>query len=79
MTSLTKESAARLQKILSKRIGRELTEAELEQTYDSLMGFAIALIELTEPPIEKPPGLKKTRKHIKLPIASKEENILQYV
>ncbi len=66
MIKPTPESAAKLQKILSKRIGRELSNEELEEAYDALMGFAIALVELdsNEP---------------KYPIANTNPNVLQYV
>ncbi|OGG13503.1 hypothetical protein A2773_03285 [Candidatus Gottesmanbacteria bacterium RIFCSPHIGHO2_01_FULL_39_10] len=46
MANLTQESAIKLQKILTKRFGRELTQEELEQSYDALMGFAVALVEM---------------------------------
>ncbi len=46
MRSLTKESSTKLQKILSKRAGRELDEEELNQAYEALMGFAEALMDL---------------------------------
>lgn len=44
-------SVQRLQKILSKRLGRELLEEELVEAYDVLMEFAFALanLEPTEP------------------------------
>lgn len=70
MASLTKESANKLQRILSKRFGRELSEIELEQAYDALMGFAEALVDLDTPNIE--PEHKR-------PIASNKESIIQYV
>lgn len=50
---LTKESASRLQKILSKRFDRQLNEQELEEAYHNLMEFAFALADLT--PSQKPP------------------------
>lgn len=46
MANLTQESATKLQKILTKRFGRELTPEELEQSYDALMGFAVTLVEM---------------------------------
>lgn len=46
MGKLTVESAEKLQKILTKRLGRELTEQELEVAYENLLGFAMALAEL---------------------------------
>lgn len=58
MRALTAESALKLQKILSKRLGRELSQVELEQAYESLMGFAEALMDLDTPevePVPKPP------------------------
>lgn len=70
MTTLTKEAAYKLQRILSKRTGKELSNEELEQAYYSLMGFAEALIDLSEPQMEKPP---------KLPIAKRTREVLQYV
>lgn len=80
MTKLSKESACKLQRILSKRFGRELSEIELEQAYDALMGFAEALIDLDTPEIEsapKPPTKHRTR--LNRPIASDKESIIQYV
>lgn len=59
MRLFTSESAAKLQKILSKRIGRELSEDELEQAYDNLIGFAETLIDLSEPEIENQPQFPK--------------------
>lgn len=46
MVELTEKSAKKLQSILSKRIGRELTQAELEEAYANLMDFAYALCDL---------------------------------
>jgi hypothetical protein len=46
MQKLTPESSIRLQRILSKRVGREVSDKELEQAYYGLMGFAEALMEL---------------------------------
>jgi hypothetical protein len=43
---LKKDSAAKLQRILSKKFGRLLTDQELEEAYNNLMGFAFALIDL---------------------------------
>lgn len=43
---LKKDSAERLQRILSKRFNRALTEEELENAYSSLMSFAFGLISL---------------------------------
>lgn len=79
MTNLTRESASKLQKILSKRIGRELTEDELEQAYQGLIGFAVALIELSEPPPVTDPPPKANKNREKLPLANDEKSILQYV
>ena len=76
----TPESAAKLQKILNKRLGRELTEVELEEAYDALMSFAIALVELDSNKPEKNPPTKKARLHIaelKYPIANTNPNVLQ--
>lgn len=50
MKKLTAESAEKLQRILSKRFGRILTDQELEEAYYNLMEFAAALIDLS--PIE---------------------------
>ncbi|MBI3887586.1 hypothetical protein HY310_00780 [Candidatus Microgenomates bacterium] len=47
MNKLSPESALKLQKILSKRIGHELSREELELAYSNLMDFAFALIDLT--------------------------------
>lgn len=43
---MTAESAEKLQKVLTKRFGRELTKQELEVAYENLLGFAMALAEL---------------------------------
>jgi len=82
MIKPTPESAAKLQKILSKRIGRELSNEELEKAYDVLIGFAVALVELdsNEPKINPP--TKKARLFVakpKYPIANTNPNVLQYV
>ncbi|MBI4039141.1 hypothetical protein HY384_04250 [Candidatus Daviesbacteria bacterium] len=53
MYILTSASAFKLQKILSKRLGRELDEEELNQAHEALMGFAEALMDL-EPSENKP-------------------------
>lgn len=79
MQNLTSESAIKLQGILSKRVGRELSAAELEQAYYSLMDFAEALIDLSEPQIEKPYKPPKIKAKIKLPIAKSRREVLQYV
>lgn len=47
MKKLTVESAAKLQRILSKRFGRVLIDQELEEAYHNLMEFAAALVDLT--------------------------------
>ncbi len=44
---LSEKSAKKLQRILSKRIGRELSETELEGAYTNLMDFAYALVDLS--------------------------------
>lgn len=46
MKILSDKSAEKLQKILSKRFGRRLTQEELEEAYFRLMEFATALIDL---------------------------------
>lgn len=46
MGRLTIGSAAKLEKILSKRMGRKLSQEELEEAYDALMEFAFALVDL---------------------------------
>jgi len=43
---LSEKSAARLQNILSKRFGRKLSDSELIEAYNNLMGFAYALVDL---------------------------------
>lgn len=53
MRKFTDESATRLQEILSKRLGRQLANDELEEAYVSLMDFVFALVDLT-PPQQKP-------------------------
>lgn len=72
MEKLSAESAIKLQRILSKRVGHELSPDELEQAYEALMGFAEALIDLSEPQIENPPEPLKIKSKIKLPIAKYE-------
>ncbi|MGH7203710.1 MAG: hypothetical protein ACREHC_04685 [Candidatus Levyibacteriota bacterium] len=46
--TLTVETAARLQQLLSKRLGRQLSPAELELAYNTLIDFAVSLLELNE-------------------------------
>jgi hypothetical protein len=46
MHQLTTKSAEKLQTILSKRCGRQLTLIELQESYNNLMEFAFALVEL---------------------------------
>jgi hypothetical protein len=46
MRVLTRESATKLQTILSKRLGRLLSQSELEEAYENLMDFAMALVDL---------------------------------
>lgn len=80
MTKLTEESAIKLQKILSKRFNRELSNQELEQAYEALMGFTEALMDLDTPgvePISKPP--KKPLRKQNYPIAYCKESVIQYV
>lgn len=79
MTRLTKESAIKLQRILSKRFGRDLSDEELEQAYDALIGFAVALVELSEPPPVTNPPSRVNKNRTKLPLANEEKSILQYV
>ena len=43
---LTQEKAERLQRILSKRFGRSLSDIELESAYKSLNEYAVALVNL---------------------------------
>jgi hypothetical protein len=47
MKNLTGNRRKKLQTILSKRLGRELSEEELDEAYASLMNFASALYALT--------------------------------
>jgi benzoyl-CoA reductase/2-hydroxyglutaryl-CoA dehydratase subunit BcrC/BadD/HgdB len=80
MNKMTYDSAKRLQKILNKRLGRTLTGDELEQAYESLMGFAEALLELSDNEPEDPSHpLKKINNRLHLPIADQKESILKYV
>lgn len=77
---LTLESKTKLQKILSKRCQRQLSDQELEEAYESLIGFAEALMDLDTPeiePIPKPPIKQDLR--LNRPIANNKENVLQYV
>ena len=67
MKLLTSEAAAKLQVILSKRAGRKLTQEELEQAYDALMGFAEALIELDEPKDDPESWLDFRSWHVRMP------------
>ena len=46
MRRLDKTTANKLNKILSKRLGRDLTQDELENAYDKLMTYAFELINL---------------------------------
>ncbi len=55
MRVLNPTTAAKLQRILAKRVGRELNDSELEQAYYALMGFAETLLELSEPEIDNYP------------------------
>lgn len=48
MRKLTPESAIKLRVILEKRLGRKLTDIELEEAYDALMDFAFALVDLND-------------------------------
>lgn len=43
---LTQERAEKLQQILSKRMGRSLSDLELETAYKALVEFAVALVDL---------------------------------
>lgn len=43
---LTAESAIKLQRILSKRLGRLLSDKELQEAYNNLMEYAYALVDL---------------------------------
>ena len=80
MGKLTPEASAKLQIILSKRIGHELAQSELEQAYEALMGFAEALMDLDTPDIEPTPKPSiKHRTRLNRPIANNRESILQYV
>lgn len=79
MNKITKEAAYKLQRILSKRAGRELSDEELEQAYYSLMGFVEALIDLSDPQSKIPPRSPKIKDKIKLPIAKSRREVLQYV
>ncbi len=47
MKSLSQKSSDKLQKILSKRMGRTLSRIELEEAYSNLMEFAVALVDLS--------------------------------
>ncbi len=80
MTKLTKESALKLQKILSKRFNRQLSDQELEQAYEALMGFAEALMDLDTSDIEPTPEpLRYHKRQLIRPIANNRESVLQYV
>lgn len=77
MGGLTTESTAKLQKIFRKRVGRELSQEELEQAYDALMGFAVTLVELSnndEPEVKPPP--QKTAFAPKIPLAIYKPNVI---
>lgn len=79
MRQLTLEAAIKLQRILSKRVGRKLSDEELEEAYDGLMGFAIDLIELSSNEPEKNPPTKKAKLHMaepKYPIAYTNYNVI---
>ena len=55
---LSKKSAIRLQTILSKRMGRKLSDSELVEAYNNLMGFAYALVDLV--PYEENLNIKES-------------------
>lgn len=46
MRKLAPESASKLRIILEKRLGRKLSDIELEEAYGALMDFAFALVDL---------------------------------
>lgn len=46
MNKISKESSEKLQKILSKKLGRNLTDLELEDAYDKLLSFSFSLVLL---------------------------------
>lgn len=80
MSLLTPESASRLQTILSGRVGRELSNNELEEAYDALMGFAMALVELDSNETKiNPPKPKQVITAPRFPLANTNPNILHYV
>ena len=64
---LTAERAETLQKILSKRMGRALSDSELESAYKALVEFAIALIDLV-PDDKATRNVKESQNH-RLPLA----------
>ncbi len=82
MRQLTPESVSKLQRILSKRVGRELTDEELEEAYYALIGFAVALVELDSNETNINPPAKKSKQvttALKYPIANTNSNVLHYV
>ncbi len=46
MSKLTIQSANKFQAIMTKRLGRSLSDDELQETYDNLMDFAYALVNM---------------------------------
>lgn len=77
MTKITPESAVKLQRILSKRVGRALSQEELELAYDALIGFAEALVDLSEPETKPQPKTPmKLMKRSKLLVESNEYAIV---
>jgi len=45
---LSKESSVKLQKILTKQLGYQLTDQELQLAYSNLMDFTYALLSIDE-------------------------------
>jgi len=66
MANLTEKSAKKLQSILSKKIGRELSPAELEEAYVNLMDFAYSLSDLNASESADEPQLAETETKGKL-------------
>lgn len=46
--TLSRESALKLQKILSKQLGRQLTDQELQIAYSNLLDFVYAFLSFDE-------------------------------
>jgi hypothetical protein len=58
MRALSEESASKLEKILTKKLGRNLSRKEVEEAYNSLMDFAYAVMQMDIQPVNKSKQMK---------------------